>query len=78
MPLPILAQLAIAVVGMAVSYLLTPRLSGPKATSRPQEMGDPTAEAGKPVPVVFGEMLIDSPNILWFGEKATRSRKVKP
>ena len=40
-------------------------------------MDDPTAEEGRPIPVVFGEMEVTGTNIIWFGEKATRTRKIK-
>lgn len=63
-----LVSLIIAIVGATISYLLAPR---PK-TSKPktvQEFKEPTAEVGRPIPVVFGTVFIESPNILWYGEK---------
>lgn len=59
-----------------VSYLLMPK---PKA-SKPEaakDMDDPTAEAGRPAPVVFGTVTIKGLNVLWFGEKSNRQYSVK-
>lgn len=58
-------------LGLAVlSYLLTPK---PKQTKPDfaQDQENPTAEAGRSLPVIFGTVLLKSPNVLWFGEKAT-------
>lgn len=62
-----LLQLAIAVTIALIAYALAPK---PKKRtpdmSRDLEM--PTAEAGRPLPVVFGEGTIKSPNTLWYGD----------
>lgn len=70
-------QLVIAIVMLAVSYLIAPRpksSSGPPATA--QELDDPTADAGAPIPVVFGTITIKSPNVLWFGQKSIKTYSV--
>lgn len=59
-----------------ISYMLMPK---PKA-SKPEaatDMDNPTADAGRPIPVVFGEVTISSPNVLWFGEKSIKTYSVK-
>lgn len=69
-------MLAIAVVTNVASYILAPK---PKA-SRPdsvQELEDPTAEAGRPIPVIFGTVEVRSPNVLWYGDKSTRTYEIK-
>lgn len=73
MPFNFLVQLLIGLALSFISYLLAPR---PK-TAKPnevQELESPTAEAGRPQPVVFGTVLIESPNILWYGEKRTEKK----
>ena len=71
MPLPILAQLLIVVALQVVGYALSPK---PKTQKQEiQDMETPTADAGRPVPVVVGSEIIKSPNILWYGEKATET-----
>jgi len=57
----------------AVAYLITPKPSLPSQAV--QELNLPTAESGKPKNVVFGEVLVKSPNYLWFGHKDQSKRK---
>lgn len=61
-------QLLIGLALNIVAYLLMPK---PKADQPPeaQDLEDPTAEAGRPVPVVFGTITVKGLNILWYGEK---------
>lgn len=69
-------SLIIGLVLSVVSMLLAPK---PKKVKPPEvtEMEDPTAEAGRPIPVVFGTLTIKSPNILWFGQKRSREYEIK-
>lgn len=72
---PLLVQLAVGVGLQIIGYLLAPK---PKA-SQPDEVKDmdnPTADEGRPIPVVFGELEIEGTNIIWYGQKHTRTRKV--
>ncbi|MDY7117121.1 hypothetical protein RAN53_12270 [Halomonas sp. SSL-5] len=63
-----LVAIGISILLAVVAFMLMPR---PKNNvpdmSRDLEM--PTAEAGRPIPVVFGEGTIKSPNTLWYGDK---------
>lgn len=75
MPFNFLVQLLIGLALSFISYLLAPR---PKV-SKPREVQDlqsPTAESGRPQPVVFGTVLIESPNVLWYGDKRTEKRRL--
>ena len=74
--IPFLIQLAIGVGLQIIGYLLTPK---PKAAqpNETKDLEDPTAEGGRPIPVVFGEMEVTGVNILWFGNKNTKVYKVK-
>lgn len=65
----ILINLAIGLALSVVGYLLAPRPKPPKPGEAAQ-MNDPVAEAGKPIPVVFGTITVKEPNVLWFGEKS--------
>lgn len=58
---------------MVIGYLLMPK---PKKAKPPEvtEMEGPTAEAGRPIPVVFGDYTISSPNFLWWGDKVYVNR----
>lgn len=52
---------------MALSLILRPKMpeTQPPAT---EDIGVPTAEAGKPITVVFGTVLVTGPNIVWYGD----------
>lgn len=71
-----LASLLVALVLAVVSYLIAPKpkVAKPEAA---KDLEDPTAEAGRPVPVPFGDILVKGGNVLWFGQKAIRTYKVK-
>ncbi|PBB41794.1 hypothetical protein CK222_21820 [Mesorhizobium sp. WSM3866] len=73
--LPLLINLIIGVGLQALGYLLMPK---PKSTKSEEvtDMDNPTAEGGRPIPVPFGEPIINGLNILWFGDKATTTREV--
>lgn len=76
MPLSFLAALAVAFIVQVVAYVLTPKPKGPKPDAV-QQMENPTAESGRPLPVPFGTIWMKEVNILWFGDKSTKNYKVK-
>lgn len=71
-----LVSLLISIAIQIVAYLIMPKPKAPKPEAA-KELENPTAEAGIPVPVVFGSKLIKGPNILWYGDKSIRTYKVK-
>lgn len=68
-------QFVIALVLAVISYILAPKPKTPKPEAA-KDMENPTAEAGMPIPVVFGTVTLKSPNCLWFGEKRISTYKV--
>ena len=59
--------LVVIVVAALVYVALAPKPPAPK----PAELSDvdaPTAEEGRPIPVVFGTVLITGPNVVWAGD----------
>lgn len=59
-----------------LSVLLAPKPNLEDA--RPGKMGDirfPRADEGAPIPLVFGRVRIRAPNVLWYGDFATRAIK---
>ena len=73
--LTLLIQLIVGVTLQIIGFLLAPK---PKA-AKPDEVKDlenPTAEGGRPIPVVFGELEVTGVNIVWFGNKSTTTRKI--
>jgi len=62
--------LVVIVVSTLISAALAPRPPKPK----PAQLADvdaPTAEEGRPIPVVFGTVLVKSPNVVWYGDMRT-------
>lgn len=68
-------QLLIGLALSVVSYVLMPK---PKAPKPPQasDFDSPTADRGRPVPVVFGSVRVKGVNILWYGDKEVRMKNL--
>lgn len=60
--------LMIASIGMSI-YSMLSASSGPAApVPAPNAVGGiPTAEEGRPIPVVFGTRILSQPNVVWWG-----------
>jgi len=56
-------------IGLLVAALAasTPQPDRPAPASL-SDVGAPTAEPGRPIPVVFGTVLVKSPNVVWYGD----------
>ncbi len=67
-----LAQMAVALL-INVAAVLISKPKGPKPDAV-SDLEAPTAEAGRPVPVLFGDMTISGLNTLWSGEISSESR----
>ena len=65
-----------AIASVAISLLLAPKIKTPKPEAA-KDLEDPTAEAGRPIPVVFGTVTVKGLNVLWYGNKSQRTYKVK-
>lgn len=81
-PEPVLAiiniwvQIAIMIASALLSYALAPKPVQPPKPSL-EDFNFPTAEAGRPIPVVFGTVFISGANILWYGDLDTTPIKMK-
>jgi hypothetical protein len=64
--------LAVGLAINVVAYLILPKAKAAKPAAA-TDMEDPTAEAGRPMPVPFGTITIKGSNLLWYGEKSLRS-----
>jgi hypothetical protein len=63
------------VAAVLISTALAPKPPQPKPPAL-EDFSVPTAEEGRPVPVVFGEVWITGPNVLWYGDlRSTPIRK---
>ncbi|MES3001328.1 MAG: hypothetical protein V4787_11610 [Pseudomonadota bacterium] len=67
-------QLAIAIVVAAIGYALAPKPPRPKPASV-TDFDIPTAEEGRPIPVVFGTVTVTGPNVIWYGDLSSKSIK---
>ena len=64
-----LARLGLGLLLSAVSYALSPKPKREKPEAAGLDAFDlPTAEEGRPIPVVFGTVRLDAPNVVWAGD----------
>lgn len=79
MPLGLIASLLLQlVVGVAlqvIGYLLMGQAKKTKPDTV-KDLENPTAEAGRPIPVIFGQMEVTGVNVIFFGEKSTKTFQV--
>lgn len=68
-------QILIALVLAVISYMLQPKPKTPTPDAA-SDLETPKAEAGVPLPVIFGTITMKSPNCLWYGDKRTKTYKV--
>lgn len=65
-------------IGLAlniVAYLIMPRPKQAKPEAA-KDMDDPTADAGRPMPWIFGTVMVKGLNVLKFTDKNTRTYSV--
>ena len=62
-------------ITLAISIALAPKPRAPKAAAL-EDFDFPTAQEGRPIPVVFGEVDITGANVVWYGDlQVSRIRK---
>lgn len=71
-----LILLAIVVVLTVIAYLLMPKPKQPKPAAA-TDLENPTAEAGREIPILFGTKTIKGLNVLDFTDKSIQSYDVK-
>jgi hypothetical protein len=64
------------IIALAVSIALAPKPPKPRPASL-DDFDIPTAEEGRPVPVVFGTVRVTGPNVLWYGSLKAKAMKKK-
>lgn len=60
-------QLFLFVFTTLIQIALRPKPPEPKPASL-SDVDAPTAEEGRPIPVVFGSVLIKGANVVWYGD----------
>lgn len=68
------AYLIVMVVVLILGIALAPKAQGPNAAEI-DDFDFPTAEEGRPIPVVFGEVDIRGSNVLWYGDLRVQAIK---
>jgi len=69
-------QLLLLVVSYFVSAALAPKPPKPKPASL-EDFDIPVAEQGRPIPVVFGTVILKDPNVMWYGDLRTTAIQEK-
>lgn len=59
--------LVVLIVAAIVSYALAPKPPNAKPASL-SDFDVPTADQGRPIPVVFGTVTVTGPNVIWYGD----------
>ena len=74
--MPFLIQIVIAIVMMIISALLMPKPKRSDPTVQTLTDNDfPLANESDEIPVVFGEVVLAAPNVVWWGDVRTREIK---
>lgn len=63
----IIIAIILAAAAAILSMVMTPPPIPPASASL-SEFQVPTATAGRPIPVVFGTVLVKGPNVVWYGD----------
>lgn len=71
-----IVQVVIVIVAAIVAIAMAPKPPIPKPAAL-EDFDVPTAEEGRPVAKVFGEVWVTSPNNLWYGDLASEPIKKK-
>lgn len=72
----ILGRLLVMLISSLISAALAPKPPRPKPASL-SDFDVPVAEEGRPIPVLFGTVLIRGSNVLWYGDLGTSRIRTK-
>lgn len=80
MALPLLTsffyQLLVGIVLMVLAFAIMPKPK-PAQPEASRDLDNPTAEAGRPIPVVFGTLYVKGGNVIDYMDKGKRDRQVR-
>ncbi len=69
-------QVILLVVSLVISYALRPKPVVPKPAAL-EDFDIPMAELGRAISVVFGEIILKSPSVMWYGDLKNKAIKKK-
>ena len=70
-----IVMVAISIALSLLAYMLAPKPKQPKSPAA-ADMDAPTADAGRPVPVVWGTITVKGVNVLGYWDKQVREYEV--
>lgn len=59
------------IIVFVIAYVVAAAVKPKIQEQQPASLGDfqaPTAEPGRPIPVIFGTVYLQSPNVVWYGD----------
>lgn len=69
-------QLIIVLVMLIISYLITPKpKNNDPVAGKLKDSDFPIAQETDEIPVIFGQVILASPNVVWWGDVKTREIK---
>ena len=68
-------QLLVGVALMVLSFIISPKPK-PEKPEASRDLENPTAEAGRPIPVVFGTLYVKGGNVIDYMDKDKWDRQV--
>jgi len=72
----IYVQIFLLIASYFISAALAPKPPVPKPAAL-EDFDIPLAEEGRAIPVVFGEVVLKSPSLMWYGDLRTTAIKEK-
>lgn len=69
-------QIVALIANLAISYLFKPKPVAPKIPGHDLN-SIPLASSDKPIPVVFGTVRLNEPNVVWYGDLSKKILKKK-
>lgn len=72
----IFTYLLVVIVASYIAAALAPKPPTPPPASL-EDFDAPTAEEGRPIPVIFGTVWVTGPNVIWYGNLRTQEIKTK-
>ncbi len=70
----LVAKIAVLIVLQVVSNVLRDKPDGPSPGNL-KDFDIPTADESRPIPVVFGTVLVKGSNVVWYGDLKTKKIK---
>lgn len=69
-------QLLVGVALMVIAFLIMPKAK-PEQPAASRDLDNPTSEAGRPIPVVFGTLYVKGGNVIDYMDKGKHDYEVR-